>query len=55
MSEESGDHELRRCAVVESDLWNRLLDLDDFDHTDELCDQLYADSLGHGMNGRFWR
>ena len=42
-------HELKRCLVVEKNP-----NLNDWDEdTDEVCDQMYMDDLGYGINGKY--
>jgi len=45
-------HALRRCAISELGVANRLGETDWhlFDNND-LCEQLYMDVLGYGLNG----
>ena len=47
-------HELARCLVSELGLFTgsfgKVLSMRDFTHCDEICTQLYMDTLGHGIN-----
>ena len=45
-------HFLRRCVFIEIGAVSILKDAD-LDFTDEICEQLYFDSFGMGINGEF--
>lgn len=53
--EEAMKHELSRCLICETQVFGDILNWRrDFDHVDELCEQMYLDDLGYGINGK-WR
>lgn len=43
-------HERARCDLGESQHWLTPKEMFGLDAMDELCDQLYMDRLGHGIN-----
>ena len=44
-------HDLRRCLLVETQAFCKILYFSDLKHDGEICIQMYMDDLGHGING----
>lgn len=48
---EKNSHELKRCVFCELQMQNKMKHgRRDFNHVDEICTQIYMDSLGYGFN-----
>ena len=45
-------HELARCLLVENQALGNWLGLCEWYYADEICEQMYLDALGYGINGR---
>lgn len=51
---ESMNHYLSRCVLVEIGAMS-MVGPNEFTHMDQLCEQLYFDSFGYGINREFSR
>jgi hypothetical protein len=47
-------HGHHRCLVSETQIFGSRLKLRDFEHVNEICEQMFADQVGVGINGK-WR